>query len=282
VPVLVSLVAVPAYAVALPVLLVFGQHVFMRYLIRNATTWAPGGARCPQENGPTALAARVTRKAVTAVALMVASTVVAVLLCEAGSRWIVDPVDYLSPTLVRDDVLGMRITPGSGGHDEWGFRNRRVPDSAEVVALGDSHTYGNTAKMDEVTWSPFSARDRETRPNLGMGGYGPNRMITCCGPRRSSLSRRRSSAPVPRRRLRQRLSHHLRVAALGLLATQPRLGRSGHLGEAGPADLTWHRRVRHGSQHSILYQLVFHGVLQTSSAAIRCTMRRSCTTARQL
>jgi hypothetical protein len=34
-PVLVSLVAVPAYAVALPVLLVFGQHVFMRYLIKE-------------------------------------------------------------------------------------------------------------------------------------------------------------------------------------------------------------------------------------------------------
>ena len=34
-PVVVSLVAVPAYAVALPVLLVFGQHVFMRYLIKE-------------------------------------------------------------------------------------------------------------------------------------------------------------------------------------------------------------------------------------------------------
>lgn len=34
-PVLVSLAAVPAYALALPVLLVFGQHVFMRYLVKE-------------------------------------------------------------------------------------------------------------------------------------------------------------------------------------------------------------------------------------------------------
>jgi succinoglycan biosynthesis protein ExoM len=34
-PALVSLVAIPVYAIALPVLLVCGQHVFMRYLIRE-------------------------------------------------------------------------------------------------------------------------------------------------------------------------------------------------------------------------------------------------------
>lgn len=34
-PVALSLVAVPIYAVALPVLLLFGQHVFMRYLIKE-------------------------------------------------------------------------------------------------------------------------------------------------------------------------------------------------------------------------------------------------------
>lgn len=34
-PIMVSLVAIPAYAIALPVLLGFGQHVFMRYLIKE-------------------------------------------------------------------------------------------------------------------------------------------------------------------------------------------------------------------------------------------------------
>jgi len=34
-PVLISLLAIPVYGLALPVLLVFGQHVFMRYLIKE-------------------------------------------------------------------------------------------------------------------------------------------------------------------------------------------------------------------------------------------------------
>src|SRR5881394_3687348 len=84
------------------------------------------------------------------IALVAASLAVAVLLCEAGARLVLDPVDYLSPRLARDDVLGMALPAGSGGHDAWGFRNRSVPESADVVALGDSHTYGNCAKRSEA------------------------------------------------------------------------------------------------------------------------------------
>jgi glycosyltransferase involved in cell wall biosynthesis len=45
-PVVVSLVAVPVYAVALPLLLVFGQHVFMRYLIKECDHVGRLLARC--------------------------------------------------------------------------------------------------------------------------------------------------------------------------------------------------------------------------------------------
>jgi hypothetical protein len=85
-----------------------------------------------------------------------------------------DPVDYLSPSLVRDDILGIRIPGHSGGHDEWGFRNKQVPRSADIVTLGDSHTYGNTAKMAE-SWPLVLGRlTGKSVYNLGMGGYGPN------------------------------------------------------------------------------------------------------------
>ena len=33
-----------------------------------------------------------------------------------------------------------------------GFRNRKVPSSVNIVAIGDSHTFGNCAKMDELTF----------------------------------------------------------------------------------------------------------------------------------
>ena len=37
----------------------------------------------------------------------------------------------------------------SGGHDAWGFRNIRTPESAEIVCIGDSMTYGQAAPARE-------------------------------------------------------------------------------------------------------------------------------------
>ena len=69
---------------------------------------------------------------------------------------------------------GCQIPPGSGGHDEWGFRNKSVPESVDIVTLGDSHTYGNTAKMTE-SWPFVLGRQLgKSVYNLGLGGYGPN------------------------------------------------------------------------------------------------------------
>jgi hypothetical protein len=68
----------------------------------------------------------------------------------------------------------MTIAPNAAGFDAWGFRNPEVPQSVDIVAVGDSHTFGNTAKMDEA-WPRVVARDTgQTVYNLGLGGYGPN------------------------------------------------------------------------------------------------------------
>jgi hypothetical protein len=108
------------------------------------------------------------------VIILVVSLSIGVLLCEAGSRLILNPADYLSPKMIRDNVLGITIAPNSSGFDEWGFRNRRVPSTADVVAVGDSHTFGNTATMDD-SWPSVVARATGLEVyNLGLGGYGPN------------------------------------------------------------------------------------------------------------
>ena len=83
------------------------------------------------------------------IALLLASSAFG-LLCELIARLILNPVDYLSPVLVRDETLGIRLPGKSDGHDNWGFRNAKVPETAEIVALGDSHSYGNTAKMNQA------------------------------------------------------------------------------------------------------------------------------------
>lgn len=106
--------------------------------------------------------------------MLLVSIAVAVLLCEAGLRNFLNQADYMSPRVIRDNILGMTVAPGIGGFDEWGFRNRAVPARADVVAIGDSHTYGNTATMDDSWPSVLARASRRNVYNMGLGGYGPN------------------------------------------------------------------------------------------------------------
>ena len=60
------------------------------------------------------------------------------------------------------------------GFDKWGFRNRKVPETSDIVAVGDSHTYGNTARMVESWPYVLGTLTGLKVYNMGMGGYGPN------------------------------------------------------------------------------------------------------------
>lgn len=116
---------------------------------------------------------RVRRAIVNGLVLLV-SLMIGLLLCEVGVRLVVNPGDYLSARTVADETLGIRVTPGTAGFDEWGFRNKKVPSRAEIVAIGDSHTYGNNAAMAD-SWPYVTARlTGRSVYNLGLGGYGPN------------------------------------------------------------------------------------------------------------
>ena len=116
-----------------------------------------------------------SRRAILARWLLVGvSLLVGVIAFEIASRLVLNPADYLAVRSTDDPILGMTIAPNSPGWDRWGFRNREVPESVDVVALGDSHTFGNTAKMDEA-WPQVVARNTGlTVYNMGLGGYGPN------------------------------------------------------------------------------------------------------------
>ena len=89
---------------------------------------------------------RIGRAAVTNVLakLLILSTslVFSILAAELVARAVLDPIDYLNPTVVPDEFLGHRIEGHTGGHDAWGFRNARRPETADIVCIGDSMTYG--------------------------------------------------------------------------------------------------------------------------------------------
>jgi hypothetical protein len=107
------------------------------------------------------------------VLLLSASIILSVLGAELLSRFLVDPVDHLFPRLVSDEFLTHRVDGYSGGHDAWGFRNTRVPESADIVCIGDSMTYGIAAQARD-SWPAVLGKIRATTVyNMGLGGYGP-------------------------------------------------------------------------------------------------------------
>lgn len=94
-------------------------------------------------------------------------------LAELALRRAFDPANHLRPELLEDEVLGFRIKPGSNGHDAWGCRNPSVPATAEVVAIGDSFTYGSTTRREESWPAVLAGLLGASVYNLATPGYGP-------------------------------------------------------------------------------------------------------------
>lgn len=105
--------------------------------------------------------------------LILASTVVALLLGELVLRFVFNPGDFLHVTIIGHPVVGARIKPGTPGHDVLGFRNRELPERAEVVAIGDSMTYGFGAARDAIWPNQIGDLLRKPVYNMALGGFGP-------------------------------------------------------------------------------------------------------------
>jgi hypothetical protein len=73
---------------------------------------------------------------------------------------------------VADPKLELRLAPYAGGHDAKGFRNDRVPDKVDVVAIGDSQTWGINASRSEAWPQTLSTISGRSTYNMGMGSYG--------------------------------------------------------------------------------------------------------------
>ena len=107
--------------------------------------------------------------------VLMVSVGIGLVVCEFASRLFLNASDFLSLEVVGDPILGWVPSPSAmAGFDKWGFRNGKVPEGADIVAVGDSHTYGNTARMmDSWPYVLGRATGRQVY-NMGLGGYGPN------------------------------------------------------------------------------------------------------------
>jgi lysophospholipase L1-like esterase len=103
--------------------------------------------------------------------LLSAATLLSLLVMEGVSRLFLSPIDYLKPSLVHDDLLGHAIAPHTAGHDAWGFRNKAIPERCDIVAIGDSQTYGVSATARD-SWPAILQRlTGKSVYNLALGGF---------------------------------------------------------------------------------------------------------------
>ena len=209
--------------------------------------------------------------------VLLLSVAIGLLVAEFAARLVLNPSDFLSLEVVSDPVLGAVPSPSAmAGFDKWGFRNPAVPETADIVAVGDSHTYGNTARMKE-SW-PYVLGKLTGRQvyNMGLGGYGPNQYFY--------LSKTKALSLKPRMIIwglymgddfEGAYSMTYGLDYWAYLRQLPPQKIDPNVWEDPPSD-TWFKRTRVWlSRHSLVYQLAFHaglgdrvkGELQIENAA---------------
>jgi hypothetical protein len=172
--------------------------------------------------------------------------------------------DFLGVEMVRDNILGgVPVQSASGGRfDAWGFRNPTVPESVDIVAIGDSHTFGNTATMDDSWPYVLSRQSGQSVYNMGMGGYGPNQYAHLLSTRALGLKPKIVVVGLY-------MGDDFENAYLITYGLEHWSRLRGQVARGAEFDIwttappvSWHKRLRVWlSRNSLLYQLVFHGPL---------------------
>jgi hypothetical protein len=78
-----------------------------------------------------------------------------------------------NPPLISDDILGHRMSPYYPGNDAWGFRNQAVPEHCDILAVGDSMTYGYAATPAKSWPRQLEQLSGQSTYNCSCAGYGP-------------------------------------------------------------------------------------------------------------
>ena len=120
------------------------------------------------------------------VTLFVMSIICGLLIAEAGARVFIEPprgyVLYNGERteahssllkMISDAKLLHRMAPNSPGHDVRGFRNPAGQEAADVVAIGDSQTWGINVRQDETWPSVLSRVGKVSVYSMSLGGWGP-------------------------------------------------------------------------------------------------------------
>ena len=78
----------------------------------------------------------------------------------------------LPSPMIDDPVMEHRPNPVLTQHDEWGYRNAERPDATDIVAIGDSQTYGASVRRSEAWPHVLGELTGRAVYNMGFGGWG--------------------------------------------------------------------------------------------------------------
>ncbi len=112
---------------------------------------------------------------------LLGAVVILELLLQIGCTFLPSLNFYLSPLTAPDDVarqqrdshLYQRPTHEFSGHDFRGFRNSGILRRANIVAMGDSQTYGMGSPIQDAWPQQLEFLSNQTVYNISFGGWGP-------------------------------------------------------------------------------------------------------------
>ncbi len=104
--------------------------------------------------------------------LCAASIVVSLLAAEIALRLLTPLPRPALSNRIPDPRLEYRMDPALAEIDQHGFRNPDGIDRADIVAIGDSHTYGYNVNREESWPAQLGQMTGLTVYNLGVGGFG--------------------------------------------------------------------------------------------------------------
>ena len=78
-----------------------------------------------------------------------------------------------SSNMVPHPQLGYVLDSRLSDVDDNGFRNPQVPETADIIAIGDSHTQGINVDSDTSWPQLLGGQSGQSVYNMGVGGYGP-------------------------------------------------------------------------------------------------------------
>ena len=103
--------------------------------------------------------------------------VVGLVLVEAGLRLMEKSSLVQDPGVINDPVLVARYAPNAPGQDARGFRNAQALSKAEVVAIGDSQTWGVNVLPADAWPQQLGRLSGLSVYNMGVGSYGPDQYL---------------------------------------------------------------------------------------------------------